>query len=52
LLKTLRHKGKHLFLMSNSHLNYVDFLMKTTLGMDDWKDLFDNVLVNCQQPLF
>ena len=52
LLKTLRHKGKHLFLMSNSHINVVDLLMKTTLGTKDWKDLFDHILVNCEQPLF
>ena len=39
------------FLTSNFHVEYLEFLMSNTLG-PDWKTHFDLILANCNKPLF
>jgi hypothetical protein len=50
-LTHLRSHKKFLFIATNSHIEYLNFAMTTTLG-EDWLDLFDLCLVNCNKPLF
>lgn len=40
-----------MFLVTNFHLEYLEFAMKTTLG-SDWADFFDLRLVHARKPLF
>jgi hypothetical protein len=37
--------------MTNSHVEFMDIVMKATLG-DDWKDFFDLCIANSKKPLF
>ena len=50
-LTELKRQGKKLFLGTNSHTDYTEFIMKTTLG-DNWKELFDIVCSYCRKPVF
>lgn len=47
----LKSQRKHLFIVCNSHVPFVDLAMSATLG-PDWKDFFTIVLANCRKPLF
>jgi len=37
--------------MTNSHVEFLDIVMKATLG-DDWKQFFDICIANAKKPLF
>jgi HAD superfamily 5'-nucleotidase-like hydrolase len=51
-LKDLREKhGVKLFLLTNSLPEYLELLAKFAYG-DDWKDLFDFIIVNGRKPFF
>ena len=50
-LEQLRSRGVKLFLGTNSHFEYMNVIMETTLGQD-WQQLFDLNLANCQKPVF
>ena len=50
-LEELRRRNKRLFLATNSRFDYTDLLSSFALG-DDWKDLFDLILVDCKKPAF
>ena len=50
-LEILRSKGMHLFLGTNSHQEYMNLIMKSTLG-DGWEQIFDLNVANCRKPLF
>jgi HAD superfamily 5'-nucleotidase-like hydrolase len=50
-LEKLKQSNKKLFLATNSRLDYTDLLTKYAFG-DDWKDLFDLIIVDCKKPLF
>ena len=50
-LEELRRKNKRLFLATNSRIDYTDLLSSFALG-DDWRDLFDLILVDCKKPTF
>lgn len=50
-LEKLIANGKKLFLATNSHQEFGNLIMSTTLG-EDWKSLFALNIVNCRKPLF
>jgi hypothetical protein len=50
-LELLVSKGKKLFLATNSHQEFGELIMQTTLG-DDWQSLFELSLANCLKPGF
>eukprot|EP00041_Stephanoeca_diplocostata_P007008 m.96857 g.96857 ORF g.96857 m.96857 type:complete len:633 (-) comp16675_c0_seq1:476-2374(-) len=50
-LTSLRDSGKKLFLASNSDFRFVSCGMRYIVG-DDWKDLFDIVVVSARKPAF
>ena len=50
-LEKLKSANKRLFLATNSRLDYTDLLTKYAFG-DDWRDLFDLIIVDCKKPLF
>lgn len=50
-LKRLRDAGKKVFLGTNSHTEYSNLIMTSTLG-DDWRSFFDIVCCYCRKPLF
>ena len=50
-IKKLRDAGKLIFLATNSHEEYMEIIMKATLG-DDWKSYFDLINANCRKPAF
>lgn len=50
-LAKLKASGKKLFLGTNSHTDYTEFIMKQTLG-EKWKDLFDIICSYCRKPMF
>jgi hypothetical protein len=39
------------FLTSNSSFEYVDSVLKISIG-DDWQNFFDLIIVNARKPLF
>jgi len=47
----LKRAGKKLFLATNSHTEYSNLIMTTTLG-DDWRSFFDIICCYCRKPLF
>lgn len=47
----LKRAGKKLFLATNSHTEYSNLIMSTTLG-DDWRSFFDIICCYCRKPLF
>jgi hypothetical protein len=49
LLQEMRQHGKKIFLATNSHAEYSELIMTTTLG-PDWRDFFDLCLQNCRKP--
>eukprot|EP00929_Paragymnodinium_shiwhaense_P055064 TRINITY_DN27609_c0_g1_i2.p1 TRINITY_DN27609_c0_g1~~TRINITY_DN27609_c0_g1_i2.p1 ORF type:complete len:571 (+),score=139.26 TRINITY_DN27609_c0_g1_i2:119-1831(+) len=51
LLRKLRSAGKEVMLVSNSAFWYVDAGMKRLVG-DEWRDLFDTVIVQAGKPAF
>ena len=51
VLRKLREQGKFLFLATNSHFEYMELIMSTTLG-EDWRQFFDMVCANSRKPLF
>lgn len=51
MLKQLKESGKPIFCTTNAYLKHTDLVLKTTFG-EDWKDLFDLILIHCQKPLF
>eukprot|EP00761_Pharyngomonas_kirbyi_P013571 gb/GECH01013600.1/.p1 GENE.gb/GECH01013600.1/~~gb/GECH01013600.1/.p1 ORF type:complete len:514 (+),score=137.57 gb/GECH01013600.1/:1-1542(+) len=57
LLKTIRQRGRKVFLMTNSEFYYTNEVMGYLLnGVDDeypnWKDYFDIVIVSAKKPRF
>mmetsp|Transcript_4339 Transcript_4339/g.2862 ORF Transcript_4339/g.2862 Transcript_4339/m.2862 type:complete len:105 (-) Transcript_4339:308-622(-) len=50
-LKKLRDAGKLIFLATNSHNDYMEVIMRQTIG-DDWKDYFDLINAHCRKPGF
>ena len=51
VLETLREKNVRLFLGTNSHLEFMNLIMSSSLGKD-WKELFDIHFSFCQKPGF
>lgn len=51
LLMKLREKGKKLFILTNSHYDYCDFIMTTSFGKD-WRQLFDLCITCAKKPNF
>lgn len=55
-LKQLKNAGKKLFLLTNSPFHFVNagmkFLMKTDRDIQDWKQLFDIIMVSADKPNF
>lgn len=51
ILTQLRNAGKKLFLATNSHSEYADFIMTTTLGKD-WRQYFDIISCYSRKPIF
>ena len=47
----LKAQGKFVFLGTNSHWEYMELIMSTTLG-EDWRDFFDAVFCFCRKPNF
>ena len=47
----LKTQGKKLFVCTNKHIDYVELTLGVTLG-NDWKEIFDLVLVDCKKSLF
>lgn len=47
----MRDQGKVLFLGTNSHCEYMELIMSTTLG-HDWRNFFDFVFSFCRKPGF
>jgi HAD superfamily 5'-nucleotidase-like hydrolase len=50
-LEKLKQSNKKLFLATNSRFDYTDLLTKYAFG-DDWRDLFDLIIVDCKKPSF
>jgi len=51
MLRSLKAKGKVLFIASNSHYEYVTHMMEFAYGKD-WLELFDFVIPNSRKPHF
>ncbi|TMW65622.1 hypothetical protein Poli38472_008264 [Pythium oligandrum] len=51
LLERIRRNGKKMFLCTNSSFQYIDAGLKFMIG-DDWRDLFNVVLVSARKPNF
>lgn len=51
MLEQLRSRGLKLFLGTNSHFEYMNFIMRASLG-EDWERLFELNLANCRKPVF
>jgi hypothetical protein len=51
ILSELKSKGKKLFLATNSHAEYCEFILKATLG-ERWNEIFDIVCSYCRKPIF
>ena len=51
VLLALRKQGKCVFLGTNSHWEYMELIMSTTLG-SDWRKCFDFVFCFCRKPAF
>ena len=51
LLDFLKEKGKILFLITNSHVEYLELSMNETLG-GDWKRFFDLIFCDARTPLW
>ena len=50
-LRSLLVLSKQHILISNHHIDYLDVLMRTTLG-EGWIDLFKLCITSAQMPLF
>ena len=50
-LEQLKAKNQRLFLATNSRLDYTDLLSTYAFG-DDWRRLFDLIIVDCKKPSF
>ncbi|CAI5720658.1 unnamed protein product [Peronospora destructor] len=51
LIERMRDSGKKVFLCTNSSFSYINAGLRYMLG-DDWRELFDVVIVNAQKPKF
>jgi len=51
MLIKLREKGKKIFLATNSHSDYANLIMTTSIG-EDWRDFFDLISVASLKPQF
>ncbi|KAG1380926.1 hypothetical protein G6F61_003623 [Rhizopus arrhizus] len=51
-IEKLRKNGKKTFLLTNSSLPFISRGMSYLTSTDDWKDLFDCVIVNARKPEF
>ena len=51
VIQKLRDQGKVLFVGTNSHWEYMELIMSTTLG-PDWRNFFDFVFAFCRKPHF
>ena len=51
VLAKLRKEGKFIFLATNSHWEYMELIMSTTLGKD-WRSFFDMVCANARKSYF
>jgi hypothetical protein len=51
MLETLRDHGKKLFVITNTHVEYLELSMTETLG-PDWKVFFDLIFCDARTPLF
>ena len=50
-LQILKEKGKMIFFLTNSSVEYTELVMKQALGQN-WKNYFDFQVANCFKPLF
>ena len=50
-LEKLKAKNQRLFLATNSRLDYTDLLSTYAFG-EDWRSLFDLIIVDCKKPSF
>ncbi|GLD92178.1 hypothetical protein PINS_up000711 [Pythium insidiosum] len=50
-LERIRNSGKKMFLCTNSSFQYIDAGLRYMIG-DDWRELFDVVLVSARKPKF
>lgn len=50
-LRLMRSRGKKIFLMTNSQMDFAELVMQTVLGVD-WGDYFDFILTSSQKPKF
>ncbi|KAI8091108.1 HAD-superfamily hydrolase, partial [Gilbertella persicaria] len=51
-LEHLRKQGKKTFLLTNSTYAFIDKGMSYLMSSDDWRDLFDCVVVSARKPEF
>ena len=51
MIEYLREKGVKTFLATNSHVEYAELIMSTTLG-EDWMSLFDFISSKSCKPRF
>lgn len=51
MLTKLRESGKKLFIATNSHTEYSNLIMSTTIG-EDWLKFFDLACCYCRKPVF
>ena len=51
VFQKMRDQGKFIFLGTNAHYDYMEVIMKVTLG-DDWRSFFNMVFCNCKKPGF
>mmetsp|Transcript_15011 Transcript_15011/g.10892 ORF Transcript_15011/g.10892 Transcript_15011/m.10892 type:complete len:96 (+) Transcript_15011:559-846(+) len=51
ILTILKSKGKHLFMATNSHYDYSQLIMETTIGKD-WLSFFEVNCCYCRKPKF
>lgn len=51
VLKKMAEQNKFIFLATNSHWEYMELIMSTTLG-EDWREFFDMVIANARKSFF
>lgn len=51
MLQKLRDMGKKLFLATNSHAEYTEFIMTQSIGKE-WRSYFDFVSSHCGKPIY
>ena len=51
ILTKLREQGKWLFIGTNSHFEFMELILTSTIG-ENWRQYFDAVFCFCRKPLF